>query len=60
MAALPITVEIRTPLPVDVRDLPVLERLAHQATEAHRVDPLTVTMRQDDNDLVLTYEMTAE
>ncbi len=59
MANLPVTVRISTPLPVSVRDLPKLERLANLASASHRVDPHAVTMTQDGNDLVITYEVNA-
>lgn len=57
MPPLAITVRISTPLPVPVRDLPALERLAYRAANAHNVDVATVTMEQQDTELVVSYEV---
>ena len=59
MANLPVTVRISTPLPVSVRDLPKLERLATTAAQQHGVDPHLISMGQDGEDLVLTYQLKA-
>ena len=59
MANLPITVRVSTPLPVSVRDLPKLERLAVAAAGVHGVKPDLITMGQEDECLVLSYELKA-
>lgn len=59
MANLPVTIRISTPLPVSVRDLPKLEKLANKAAEAHGVQPKEIRMGQEGNDLVLSYEVKA-
>jgi hypothetical protein len=52
-----VVVQLRVPLPVPVRDLPALTRTASRAAAAHGVNPAVVTMAQDGNDLVLSYEV---
>lgn len=59
MADLPITVRISTPLPVDVRDLSKLDKIAARAAYIHGVDRDTLNLSQDGNNLVITYEVTA-
>lgn len=59
MANLPVTVRISTPLPVSVRDLPKLERIAQQAAYAVGVDHHTITMGQEGESLVLAFELKA-
>lgn len=52
-----VTVQLRVPLPVPVRDFPALTRTASRAAAAHGVNPAAVTMAQDGPDLVLSYEV---
>jgi hypothetical protein len=52
-----VTVQLRVPLPVPVRDFPALTRTASRAAAAHGVNPAVVTMAQDGADLVLSYEV---
>lgn len=59
MSGIHVTVQIRATLPVPVRDLPTLQRVAEQSAAAHGVDPATLAMAQDGEDLVLGYVVVA-
>ncbi|TWE17059.1 hypothetical protein [Kitasatospora atroaurantiaca] len=54
----PVTVQIRTKLPVSVRDLPALHVIAERTAKANGVSLSSITMAQDGDDLVLAFEVT--